>query len=152
MFEILVYLVENFFDNHRCPGPDALEIKLKAQGFDGEDISNALKWLAGLAVSAGSELPPAFADRPSFRSFVPGEVAHLSTECRGLINFLESAGVIDPLQRELIIERALALPEGDVDVGKLKIITLIVLWSTGAEPDALVFDELMADGEPRELH
>ena len=152
MFEILVYLVETYYDTQTCPEPDALELKLKAAGFDGEDIDDALKWLEGLAVSGDSGLPQGFAERQSFRSFAPVESIQLSTECRGFLAFLESSGVIDPLQRELIIERAIALPEGQVDVGQIKIITLVILWSTGCEPDALVFDELLSDGEPRELH
>jgi Smg protein len=152
VFEILVYLVENYFDDQVCPDPDALELKLKAAGFDGEDISDALAWLAGLAESSGTDLPADFADRPSFRSFASSEEARLSRETRGFLAFLESSGVIDAVQREQIIERSLALPDGEVDVEKLKIITLVVLWSSGVEPDALVFDELLPDGAPRELH
>ena len=152
LFDILVFLVENYFDEPACPDPGTLEIKLKAAGFDGEDIEDALQWLAGLAVSGPSQLPDAFARRSSFRSFAAPEVERLSRACRGLLSFLESSGVIDPLQRELIIERSLALPDGSVDADKLKIITLIVLWSTGGEPDALILDELLPDGAPRALH
>ena len=152
MFEILVYLVENYFDDQMCPDPDTLELKLKAAGFDGEDITDALAWLGGLSDAAGTELPPDFAERPSFRSFASSEEARLTRETRGFLAFLESSGVIDAVQREQIIERSLALPEGEVDVEKLKIITLVVLWSSGVEPDALVFDELLPDGAPRELH
>jgi Smg protein len=152
LFDILVYLVENYFDDQICPDPAALELKLKAAGFDGEDIDDALQWLSGLAVTGDTELPLAFAERASFRSFAPQEIARLSTQCRGLIAFLESSGVIDPLQRELIIERSLALPDGSIDVDRLKIITLVVLWSTGAQPDALVFEELLPDQESHGLH
>jgi len=152
VFEILVYLVENYFDDQMCPDPDTLELKLKAAGFDGEDITDALAWLGGLSDAAGTELPPDFAERPSFRSFASSEEARLTRETRGFLAFLESSGVIDAVQREQIIERSLALPEGEVDVEKLKIITLVVLWSSGVEPDALVFDELLPDGAPRELH
>ncbi len=152
MFDVLVYLVENYFDEEDCPDPETLELKLKVAGFDGEDIGAALHWLSGLALTDATELPAAFAARHSFRSFVPAEEKQLSRECRGLLAFLESAGAIDPLRRELIIERALALPQGRVDVGQLKIVCLVVLWSTGIEPDALILDELLPDGEPRELH
>lgn len=152
MFDVLVYLVENYFDDQVCPDPDTLELKLKAAGFDREDISEALQWLSGLAASGGTELPEAFAARQSFRSFAESEVVRLSLECRGWLAFLESSGAIDPLQRELIIERALASPTGNVDLEQLKIITLVVLWSTGAPPDALVFDELLPDDGPREFH
>ena len=152
MFDVLAYLVENYFDDRICPEPEALELKLKAAGFDGEDIGDALAWLAGLARSEASELPETFAARASFRSFVGPEESLLSRECRGLLVFLESSGAIDPLQRELIIERALALPEGAIDVYKLKIITMVVLWSTGDEPDALIFDQLLPGGAAREFH
>lgn len=152
MFDILVYLVENYFDDQACPDPDTLELKLKVAGFDDEDINDALTWLAGLDDSAGSELPPEFALRATFRSYSVREEARLSRETRGFLVFLESSGVIDAVMRERIIECALALPDGLVDVERLKIITLVVLWSAGAAPDALVFDELLSDGAPRELH
>ena len=119
MFDVLVYLVENYFDEKDCPDPETLELKLKVAGFDGEDIGAALHWLSGLALCGATELPAAFATRHSFRSFVPAEEKQLSRECRGLLAFLESAGAIDPLRRELIIERSLALPQGRVDVEQL---------------------------------
>jgi Smg protein len=152
VFDILVYLVETYYDTANCPEPDALELKLKAAGFDGEDIDDVLSWLSGLAVGAESALPEAFAQRASFRSYAPAEAARLSPECRGLLEFLESSGVIDPLMRERIIERALALPEARIGTDELRIITLVVMWGMGAEPDALVFDELLPDGTPRALH
>ena len=152
MFEVLVYLVENYFDDRICPDPDALELKLKAAGFESEEIGDAMTWLAGLGSSESSGLPEAFAERASFRTFAPSEEGKLSIACRGLLQFLQSTGVIDPLQRELIIDRSLAVPDGLIDIGKLKIIALVVLWSTGAQPNALVFDELMAGRRPEAFH
>jgi Smg protein len=60
--------------------------------------------------------------------------------------------VVDPLQREIIIDRALALPEGELEIEKLKVITLMVLWSQGCEPDGLILDELLPDGTARTAH
>lgn len=83
------------------------------------------------------------------------EVDALGTSAIGFIAFLESAKVITALQREIVIERALALGETPVGLGKLKIIVLMLLWSQGKEPDALMFDDLFgADDEqaPRLLH
>jgi Smg protein len=73
----------------------------------------------------------------------------------GFIQFLESAKVLSPLQREIVIERALALDEAPVSLGKLKVIVLMLLWSQGKEPDALMFDDLFGSDEdqaPRLLH
>jgi len=42
-----------------------------------------------------------------------------------------------------------------VSLGKLKIIVLMLLWSQGKEPDALMFDDLFGAEEeqaPRLLH
>lgn len=151
MFEILAYLVEHYCDSGACPEPDVLGLKLKAAGFDEDDIDDALTWLAGLGRDDGA-LPHGFAASRGFRSYVSGETARLSPQCRGLIAFLESSGVIDPPMRERIIERALALPDPHIEPAQLRIIALVVMWSLGAEPDALVFDELLDGDGPRAVH
>lgn len=116
-----MYLVENYFDDQACPDPDMLELKLKVAGFDDEDINDALNWLAGQDDAAGAELPPEFALRATFRSYSVREEARLSRETRGFLVFQESSGVIDALMREGITECAPALPDGLVDVERLKI-------------------------------
>ena len=47
MFDILVYVFENYLPE-ACPEPGALARKLSAVGFEEEEISAALHWLAGL--------------------------------------------------------------------------------------------------------
>jgi Smg protein len=79
----------------------------------------------------------------------------LGSAAIGFIQFLESAKVLTPLQREIVVERALALDEAPVSLGKLKVIVLMLLWSQGKEPDALMFDDLFGSDEdqaPRLLH
>ena len=79
----------------------------------------------------------------------------LGTPAIGFIQFLESAKLINPVQREIVIERALAAGESPISLEKLKVIVLMVLWSQGKEPDGLIFDELFVDDEdapPRMLH
>ena len=41
---------------------------------------------------------------------------------------------------------------GPVDLDDLKIIVLMVFWSLGEEPDALILDELFVDAEDRLIH
>jgi len=63
--------------------------------------------------------------------------------------------MLNAVQREIVIERALAVGEAPVSLEKLKVIVLMVLWSQGKEPDGLMFDELFLDeedAEPRLLH
>ena len=47
--------------------------------------------------------------------------------------------------REIVIDRAMAAPGDPVSLDELKIIVLMVYWSFGQEPDALVLDELCDD-------
>mgnify|MGYP001770310173 CR=1 FL=1 len=48
MFDILVYLFESYIHADACPESDQLARKLAAAGFEDEEISEALEWLAGL--------------------------------------------------------------------------------------------------------
>ncbi len=76
----------------------------------------------------------------------------MSLESRGFIAFLESAKVLTPLLRELIIECGMALPSEVVGLDKLKVIVLMVLWTRRGNVDALILDELIPDGEKRQMH
>ena len=51
-----------------------------------------------------------------------------------------------------LIDRAMAAPGSPVDLDDLKIIVLMVYWSFGREPDALVLDELCDDTGARVGH
>jgi Smg protein len=52
----------------------------------------------------------------------------------------------------MVIDRALAVGSGRIELDDLKIIVLMVFWSLGEEPDALVLDELFVDSEDRVIH
>ncbi|PUA18156.1 DUF494 family protein [Glaciimonas sp. PCH181] len=159
MFEVLVYLYETYYRPDACPEPEALVKKLSAIGFEEDEISKALGWLTDLA-----ETNHAYADRYpqqtafsfGMRIYAPQEMDALGTAAIGFVQFLESAKMLNPVQREIVIERALAVSESPVSLDKLKVIVLMVLWSQGKEPDGLMFDELFLDDdedpEPRLLH
>ncbi len=154
MFDILVYLYETYYRPDACPEPAALARKLSAVGFDEMEISEALVWLTDLTAMARVEQSPT-AESTGTRFYVAQEVDVLGAPAIGFIQFLESAQVLSPLQREIVVERALALDESPVTLGKLKVIVLMLLWSQGKEPDALMFDDLFGadeDQTPRLLH
>jgi Smg protein len=154
MFDILVYLYETYYRPDACPAPEALARKLSAVGFEDGEISEALDWLNGLTEMVGTEMIDTAASTGT-RFYARQEVDDLGSAAVGFITFLESAGVLGPAQREIVIERALALDESPVTLGKLKIIVLMLLWSQGKEPDALMFDDLFGDDDeqaPRLLH
>jgi Smg protein len=160
MFEVLVFVYENYWRGDACPEPHALERKLSAHGFEPEEIHEALVWLDGLNIAAqnicvnvGAELewsPGQSAN--SMRVFSISEQDKLGAECLGFISFLESSGVLPPALREIVVDRGMAVPGDFVSLDALKIIVLMVYWRFGHEPDALILDELCDDAEDRIAH
>ncbi|HSI59121.1 MAG TPA: DUF494 domain-containing protein [Ideonella sp.] len=154
MFDVLVYLYENYWRPDACPDHQQLTRKLSAVGFESDEIQEALSWLDGLAVSAeaGSELAEPTQGPLSMRVYLPSEQELLGEESIGFISFLEAAGVLPPPMREMVIDRATAVGAGPLDLDDLKIIVLMVFWSLGEEPDALILDELFVAPEDRLIH
>lgn len=152
MFDVLVYLFENFYQADGRPDHETLARKLHAAGFENDDIHDALDWLNGLAAPSEPGRLERLDLRPTFRGYNTQETAKLTTESRGFLAFLESARILAPRLRELIIERAMALPDEVVGLDKFKVIVLMVLWTQRGSVDALVLDELLPDGEKRQMH
>ena len=169
MFEVLVYVYENYWQGDACPELARLGRKLTAVGFDSDEIEEALHWLDGLNVAAQgtrihapapSQTSTTLAAAPqavvqstqSLRVYSCAEQSHLGAESLGFVSFLESAGVLPPHMREIVMDRAMAAPGDPVALDDLKIIVLMVYWSFGEEPDALVLDELCDDASYRTAH
>lgn len=158
MFDVLVFVYENYWRGDACPELQQLGRKLSAQGFEPEEIQQALTWLDGLNFAAQSvqqvpESSVSAAPSPlSMRVYSVAEQDHLGAQCLGFVSFLESAGVMPPAMREIVLDRAMAAPGDPVSLDDLKIIVLMVYWSMGREPDALVLDELCDDSTDRLPH
>ena len=152
MFDILLYLFENYFHSDYYPDQDTLSRRLSAAGFDQEEIDQVLDWLSGLENLAQNTYPDSFALSHSVRCFAEPELKRLNAESRGFLTFLAEAGLLNPVQRELVIDRALALNEPEVTLEQVKWIVLIVLWSQGKAQDYLFLDELIYPETPRQIH
>ena len=160
MFEVLVFVYENYWRGDACPELHQLERKLNAHGFEADEIHDALVWLDGLNVAAQNILLPEesqaeWAPQPSdasMRVYSIAEQDHLGADCLGFLSFLEGAGVLPPALREIVVDRGMAAPGDPVKLDALKIIVLMVYWRFSIEPDALVLDELCDDTEGRLAH
>jgi len=150
MFDVLVYLYENYWRPDACPDHAQLTRKLSAVGFDSDEIQEALSWLDGLAGTAQSYSGQQSAD--AMRVYSPAEQELLGEESIGFVSFLESAGVLPPPMREIVIDRATAIGATPIDLDDLKVIVLMVFWSLGEERDALILDELFVAPEERLIH
>ena len=151
MFDILVFLFENYFHAGAYPDQETLTKRLSAAGFDSRDISQALTWLSGLERVGQSSSRAGSTPSKGFRYYTEPELSSLTAEARGFLLFLESAGVISALQRELVIERVVALEEPAVDLDKVKLIVLMVLWYQNETLDTLVLEELITPSQERYL-
>lgn len=151
MYDILVFLFENYFHAGAYPDQETLSKRLSAAGFDSRDISQALTWLNGLERVGRSGTRSNSLPSKGFRFYTEPELITLTAEARGFLLFLESAGVISVLQRELIIERVVALDEPAVDLDKVKLIVLMVLWNQNETLDSLILEELISPNQDRYL-
>lgn len=164
MFEVLVFVYENYWSGDECPEPDQLERKLSAVGFESPEIHAAIDWLNGLNQVAQETqwLPDAappvqygalswLQSPTSIRVYSASEQVHLGPDCLGFIMFLEGSGVLPSPMREIVIDRAMAVPTPP-SLDDLKLIVLMVYWRFGEEPDALVLDELCEDTVGRLAH
>ena len=144
MFEVLVYLYENYGALTACPDSDSLSQSLVAAGFEKEEVSEALSWLQGLARVTEDLITLRGASESSFRVYASFETRRLGAAAIGFLSFLENEGQLTPSQREIVIERALATDEKTVPLAKLKVIVLWVLWRPSSGVDVLLLEGLLA--------
>lgn len=149
VLDVLMYLFENYLDeDDEDSGTDreSLTVELEQAGFPKAEINKAFDWLENLASN-----PPdteTRCNRPdAFRVYAPAETERLSMECRGFLQYLENIGILEAAQREVVIDRIMALDGDEIDLEQVKWITLMVLFNRPGQEDAyarmedLVFDD-----------
>jgi Smg protein len=154
MFDVLVYVYENYWQGDACPEWSQLERTLSTLGFEPEEIEGALYWLDGLYDAVQSQLEhPELQHPASMRVYLPREQEHLGEECLGYLGFLEASGLLPPFMREVVVDRAMVLPSEYLSREMLRLILRMAYWSFGTEPqEHLVLSELSDDGVLRVLH
>ena len=151
MFEILMYLFESYFDAGSYPPPEKLSRKLSAAGFEGDEIDEALTWLTALQAQTADNYPASLT-HTGLRYFAAVELRRISPEARQFLLFAEQQKLITAVEREMIIDRAVALRQEQLGLDKLKLIMLMVLWNRHQELDALLVEELITPFYSSQLH
>jgi Smg protein len=166
VLDILIYLFENYADpdfpadiereaaSHQGNARDALRDELELAGFRTTAIDSALTWLDVLAADTERNVtPPA---TRAIRVFADSESAKLDTECRGYVLYLEHIGILNATQRELVIDRLLALEspaESGIDLEQVKWVVLMVLFSQpGQEAAYSRMEDLLFSSRLEALH
>ncbi|MDZ4202992.1 MAG: DUF494 domain-containing protein [Gallionella sp.] len=151
MFEILMYLFESYFDAGSYPELDKLSRKLSAAGFDDEEIDEALHWLTALQQQTPDNYP-AQLQHGGVRCFAELECQRVGDEARQFLVFAEQQHMISPVEREMVLDRAVALQQDSLNLDKLKLIMLMVLWSRHQHLDPLLVEELLTPIYSTQLH
>ena len=147
LLDVLMYLFENYLDDEAEVQPDRelLRIELEEAGFDRGEVTKAFNWLEGLAADPATGLQRHAPS--SIRVFNGDELVRIDTESRGFLLYLEQIGILNQENRELVIDRIMALDSDEIDIDQVKWIILMVLFNQPGQEQAyarmedLVFEE-----------
>lgn len=149
VLDVLMYLFESFVDSEDEPEPNRNELRgeLERAGFGDREIDRALDWLDGLNATDVA------VNSAAVRIYDRGELERLDSASRGYLLHLEQIGILPPAQRELVIDRLLALDSEDIDVEQIKWVVMMVLFSQpGHEHAYAQMEDLVFAEEPGWVH
>lgn len=159
ILDVLLYLFEHYFASDELAVSDVvlttqddmLMGELADAGFSQAEVRKAFDWLDALSRQRPSTTG-ARASGPT-RVFHGAELDKLDVEARGFLLYLEQQGVLDADQRELVLDRAMALDQDTLDLDDLKWVVLMVLFSQpGAEAAYAWMETQMYLDDPEPLH
>lgn len=159
ILDVLLYLFEHYFYDDPEAAQDRDSILhgpifngLTQAGFSPTEINKAFDWLDELARQRPSGEVARDARQP-VRVYAEQETARLDPECIGFLMFLENNGILDAGQRELVLDRVMALDQDEIDLDDLKWVVLMVLFNQpGAEAAYAWMESQIFQDEPEPLH
>lgn len=156
LIDVLIYIYENYMDSEESVPVDqiTLEEELLQAGFQQGEVRKAFNWLDELAWRQGSlvEYGTSTPNR-SVRVFCDREQQKMDLEIQGMLLTLEQSGILDPMSRELVIERCMAIETDELTPDDVKWVVLLVLLNQPGQENAFaLMEELVYNGEPPYLH
>jgi len=142
VLDVLIYLFDHYIEQEFeiIPNQRDLKSQLNQAGFADIQIDKAIDWLEGLAVKK-DELDVGAVCSKSTRVFSGIENEKLDVECKGFLIFLEQSGVLDYEDRELVIDRVMALETEAIELQQLKWVVLMVLFNRPGKEAAFAWME-----------
>lgn len=148
VLDVLMYMFEHYMDDEPEPDRDSLYEALSEAGFDHDQVDDAFGWLDELnqlrSDGSGSQVGT------GLRVFSELECLQLDVTCRGFLMHLEQSGILTAAQREVVVDRLMALGSDEVDVEHVKWVVLMVLFNQPGQEEAyarmegLVFEDASA--------
>jgi len=155
VLDVLMYLFENYMDeeSHLQVDPDELKEQLHEAGFDSAEIGKAFVWLEGLSQNVQETNPLKFNTLNPIRVYAREECDKIDLPARGYLMFLGQIGVLDATNRELVIDRIMALENTVIDLEQVKWIILMVLFNQPEFEEAFNWvEQVVLDDHPNSFH
>jgi Smg protein len=155
VLDVLMYIFDNYIEDDLdfMPDQESLRNQLVEAGFRDQQIEKAFAWLEGLASFKGHADSIHLSELPSLRLFSGQELDRLDADCRGFLLFLEQAKVLNSQERELVIDRIMALESDDIDLQQLKWVVLMVLFNQPDKEAAITWmEDIVMDDINANLH
>ena len=142
VLDVLIYLFDHYVEQELeiIPNQKDLKSQLNQAGFADIQIDKAINWLEGLAVKK-DEFDIGTVHSRSTRVFSSIENEKLDIDCKGFLIFLEQSGVLDSEDRELVIDRVMALETETIELQQLKWVVLMVLFNRPGKEAAFAWME-----------
>ena len=134
-----MYLFENYMDGSVAlnADQDIIYSELESAGFHRNEIGRALDWLDGLnRIQESTQWSPHFTSH-AIRYYSVEECEQIATDGRGFLLYLEQLSILDPMTREVVIDRLMALDNREIDLGRIKWVVLIALFNQPDKKSAL---------------
>jgi Smg protein len=135
MFEVLVFMFKNYFTNQDILDDVTMEQELSAAGFEQDDILGAFDWFQEMKSMFSAPEFDYTHEKTAIRIFTSSEVKVIDTESLGFLIFLQQAKIINDVERDLIVDRAMALNTNKLGIEEIRWITMMALWSQGRDKD-----------------
>jgi Smg protein len=129
MFDLLIYMFENYLSSKNNLDFANMTLELEAAGFNNKDIENALDWFSELKeMSVRIPQLQSLKLNDKLRIFTEKEKEKFSIDGLGFILFLEQAHVLNSIEREIIIDRAMALNQNIINIDEVRWIVMMMLY------------------------
>ena len=151
VLKVLIYVYDHYMLADPADVPERRHMleDLQKRGFSVSEVVQAMEWLSALVGDKRAGAGDTASDGAGLRIFADGELSRLAPDCRAFLMLLDRQRVLTPRQRELVIERALALDVDEVDVEQLKWVVLLVLSSQPGQELAFArFESVMSASGP----
>ena len=155
LLDVLMYLFEYLDDEIQLmQNEESLRLELSSAGFKRSDINKAFEWLETLAEQQETLNKTSTFNHLPIRVYTTDECEKLNLESRSFLLFLEQAGALDTLSRELVIDRvmALELENEEMPLEHLKWVILMVLFNQPGQEASYAWMENLIYDDPTALN